>query len=159
SHSGDYGAAIEQSRKVLDLDPQFAQGNLSLGWAYEGQGRFREASAEFEKAVGSSGQATQPVAALAHAYARSGNRAAAIKLLRQLEERSLTRYVAPYELAVIHAGLGDRSKALEQIERAAEDRSMFLVWVHVDPRFRTLRQEPRFQAVLRRMKLISPSSP
>jgi serine/threonine-protein kinase len=65
--------------------------------------------------------------------------------------RAKTEYVSPYEIAVIHAGLGDEDRALEWLEKAFVDRATFLVYFRMDPRVWSLRADPRFEALLGRM--------
>ncbi len=90
---------------------------------------------------------------LGHAYAVSGKRAEAQKVLAELKDLSKRRYVAPFDVALVYAGLGDKAQALEWLGKAYEDHSQWFVWIKVDPRFDTLRGEPRFQDLLRRMGL------
>ena len=88
-----------------------------------------------------------------HAYAVSGLTAEARKALAELKELSKRRYVAPVEIAFLHAGLGENTQALDWLEKAWEDRSFRLTWIKVWPQFDHLRGEPRFQALIRRMGL------
>jgi len=90
---------------------------------------------------------------LGHAYAVSGKRAEALKALSELKGLSKRRYVAPFDMALLYTGLGDKAQALASLERAYEDHSVHLTWIKVDPRLDSLRGEPRFQDLLRRMNL------
>ena len=76
-----------------------------------------------------------------------------LKALAELKELSKRRYVAPYDLALIYTGLGEKAQALEWLEKAYEDHSQRLTWIKVWPQFDSLRREPRFQNLLRRMGL------
>jgi hypothetical protein len=90
------------------------------------------------------------LAALGHVYARSGQRAAAQKVIADLQVTARRRYVSPYDIATIYAGLGDKEQALAWLEKANEDRSGWLAWwLKVDPKFDTLRSDPRFHNLLR----------
>ncbi|MBI3666757.1 MAG: hypothetical protein HY236_11145 [Acidobacteria bacterium] len=71
----------------------------------------------------------------------------------KLKDLSKSRYVAPYDVAVVYIGLGDKDQAMEWLEKAYEDHSAWLLWVKVDPRFDSLRGEPRHRDLLRRMNL------
>ena len=75
------------------------------------------------------------------------------KILTELRELSKNRYVAAFDIAVIHAGLGDNGQALAWLEKAYDDRSFFLVSLNVDPRFDHLRAEPAFRALVQRIGL------
>ena len=128
-----------------------------LGVGYAGLGRTADAIPEFEKAVAMSGGDQDPSAALAHAYAVIGRRADAEKILADMLRRSQDRYVSPYMLATIYAGLGDKAKAFEMLDKAVGERSPDVVWnLKVDPRLDSLRPDPRFQVVSERVGLAQP---
>ncbi len=148
-----YDQAVEQCHKTLEMDPTFTIAHLWLGQAYEQKGMYAEAIAEFQRAIAGSGRSTFLLAALGHAHAASGNRAGAASLLEELTELSKHRYVAPYFLAVIEAGLGEHDRAFEFLEKAYAERSSWLVFLKVEPRLDSLRGDPRFQELLRRVGL------
>jgi tetratricopeptide (TPR) repeat protein len=148
-----YEQAIEQLRKALEMDSTFYLAHWLLAMVYEQVGRYEEAIAEGQKALGVSESAPSALSVLGHAYAASGKRAEAQKVLAELKNPLKQRYVAPLYIAVIYAGLGDKAPALEWLERAYEDHSDRLAWIKVDPRLDGLRGEPRFQDLLRRMHL------
>jgi tetratricopeptide (TPR) repeat protein len=151
-YAGQNELAIEQLQKTLELNPTFVLANLFLGQAFEQEMRFDEAIAELNKAVEFSGRGPAHVAALAHAYAISGQPAEADALLQEL--RSRLTPVPSYEIAVIYAGLGQRDAALTWLERAYEQRdSSWLVDMALDPRLLELRPAPRFQDLVRRLGL------
>ncbi len=91
--------------------------------------------------------------ALGHAYAVSGQRADAERILLQLIAQSKQRYVAPYDIAVIHLGLGNLPRAFEYLEKAFEDHSHWLIFLRADPRFESVHNDRRYQELLRRMHL------
>jgi len=148
-----YDEAIEQGRKALEMDPNFAAGHWFLGRPYEQKAMYPEAIAEFQKAVELSGGSPATLAFLGHAYALSGNSAKARRVLADLSELSKHRYVSPYDSALIYTGLREKERALEWLEKASEDRSWEMVWLRVDPRFDSLRADARFADLLRRMRL------
>jgi serine/threonine protein kinase/tetratricopeptide (TPR) repeat protein len=149
-----YDQAIEQLGKSLEMDPNFYFSRSFLGMAYEQVARHEEAIAEFQKALSLSGGKAGALGALGHAYAVSGKRAEAQKTLAELKDLSKRDYVAPYDIALIYVGLGDKAKALEWLATDAyKDHSVRLVWIKIDPRLDSLRGEPRFQDLQRRMGL------
>jgi hypothetical protein len=88
---------------------------------------------------------------LAHTRAIAGQRREAEMILSMLGEQAKTRYISPYDIAVIHAGLGDRAAALAKLQEAYEDRSAWMVFINVDPRLDPLRDEPAFQELAARL--------
>jgi serine/threonine-protein kinase len=147
-----YDEAIEANRKSLELDPNFPSTHLFAGAAYEQKGMYDEATSEMEKANRLlSGVFPAALGALGHVYAESGKRGKAREVLEKLKDMSRQRYVSPLDLALIYIGLGDKEQAFEQLEKAYEDRSGWLINLKVEPRFDGLRSEPRFQDLLRRV--------
>ncbi len=116
---------------------------------------YEEAIAEFQKAMTLSGGGTVTVAALGHAYAVSGRRGEAQKVIEQLKELSKRRYVEPSYIVVIYAGLGEKDQAFEWLRKAYEERSFSMLYLKVDPRLDSLRSDPRFTDLLRRVGLLS----
>jgi tetratricopeptide (TPR) repeat protein len=148
-----YGRSIEQSRKILEMDPSFPRGRWELAMVYEQVGRYEEAIAECQKAWSLAGGETGALGVLGHAYAMSGKRAEAQRVLAEMKDLSKLYYVAPFDIALVYAGLGDKGQTLEWLEKAYEDRSYRLTWIKIDPRFDSLHGEPRFHDLLRRMRL------
>ncbi len=114
---------------------------------------FAEAIAEFRQALSASGGDSRLVSALGHAYAISGQKKMAEDSLARLKEQSKQRYVAPIDIAVVYAGLKETDQTFKNLERAYQDRSFWLIWLRIDPRFDGIRGDPRYQDILRRMHL------
>jgi len=146
-----YDKAIEHYLKHFELHPGRVPAHFFLAQAYEQVGRYEEAIAEFQKAVAVDPDKLRALAGLAHAYALSGRRDEARKILDQLEEQAKRTYVSSYHLAAVQLALGDRDRAIEWLERAYQERSFWIRNLKVDPLFDSLRGDPRFQALLRRM--------
>jgi tetratricopeptide (TPR) repeat protein len=109
-------------------DPNEWDEHYALGVGYEGSGKLAEAIPEYQKAVEMSDGDQEPTAALAHAYAVIGKRVEAEKMLRDLERKSKDGYVSPYLIATIYAGLADKDKAFEFLEKAYQQRSLDISW-------------------------------
>ena len=148
-----YDQAIEELRKTVDMDPSFVVAHLFLGWVYEQKGMLPEAIAEFQQALSNSGGDPRFVSALGHAYAISGQRRMAEESLARLKEQAKQRYVSPYDIAVIYIGLQERDQTWKYLELAYQDRSYWIIFLRVDPRFDAIRGDPRYQDLLRRMNL------
>jgi serine/threonine-protein kinase len=151
--SRQYDRAIEQYRRTLELDPDFGEAHFGLGMSYEQQGRYEEAIAEFKQAISLSPNDFDYLTALGHTYAASGRRSEAQKILEELKELSKQRYVSAYNMAVIHAGLGQKDQAFAWLEKAYEEHSSWMWVIKVEPRLDNLRPDPRFAALVRRVGL------
>jgi tetratricopeptide (TPR) repeat protein len=140
--------AIEQERKTLEMDANYAPAHSVLGRAYLEKGMYNEAIAEFEKESGGG------LLDLGRAYAMAGRKAEAQKVLDQLIALSKQRYVAPKNVALVYAALGEKDKAFEWLEKSFQDHSVCVaLGVKSFPGFDPLRSDPRFADLLRRMNL------
>jgi hypothetical protein len=113
---------------------------------------YHEAIAEFQQAVNTSHRAPQPLVSLGHAYAVSGSRVEAEKVLTELDDLSRVGYVSPYGIAAIYVGLGEKEQAFDWLEKAFEEDCTELTFLKVDPRLDSLREDQRFQELLDRAK-------
>jgi serine/threonine protein kinase/tetratricopeptide (TPR) repeat protein len=152
-YAGRYDEAIDQCRRTIEMDPNFAVGHWHLGLAYEQKQVFDAAIEEFQRAVSLSGGSPLMRAALGHAYAMSQKTYEANKILDELNELSTQQYVSPYELATIAVALGNNEKAFQLLERAYTERSFHLVNLNVSPQFKSVRSDPRFKDLVRRINL------
>jgi len=153
-HRRDYKSLIGASRKSVAANPDHWESHYFLGVGYEGAGQLAEAIPEYQKAVEIAQNDTDAVAGLAHAYAASGRRVEARKILDELHRQTRTSYVSPYMIATIQAGMGEREKAFELLERAYQERSPDIPYfLKADLRVDVLRSDPRFQDLLRRVGL------
>lgn len=148
----DYPRLIDSSRRALLFDPKDWFQHYTLGVGYEGTGKLQEAIAEYQKAIATSGGSPGPTVALAHAYAAVGKKAEAEKILRDLQSNSKAT-ASPYTVATIYAGLGENDKAFESLEKARSEKSFQILSLKSDLLLDTLRPDPRFQSLLRRMSL------
>lgn len=148
-----YEEAIEYYRKALELEPTFFWSYLWIGQAEVQLGKYQEAIADINRAAALSSGNVRVAATLGHALAISGNKAQALQVLKQLEERARNGYVSPYYFALLYTGLGEKDLALEWLEKAYEERQPYLILIKVEPVFDVLHSDPRFQDLLRRIGL------
>jgi Tfp pilus assembly protein PilF len=146
----EYDIALDYVQRGIELDPNFYGGPYVSGWIEMERGRYPEAIEKLRRARQLE-EASWVVASLGCAYAASGNRVEAQKILDELTERSKHGYVSPYYFAQIYAGLGDKEKAIAFLEQAAEDRSIWMVWLKVERMFDNIRTDPRFVALRQRV--------
>lgn len=150
-----YDRAIQQLRNTLEMDSSYELPHLVLGWAYVQKGDWGLAIPELRQAVELSHGTPLMISSLANAYARSGNKVDAQKLLAGLVSQSQKNYVSPYYFAVVYVGLGEDEKAIDWLEKAYSDRSNGLVFLKVDPSLDHLRSNPRFLALQQKLKFPS----
>jgi tetratricopeptide (TPR) repeat protein len=150
--SGQLDRAIEEYRRAVELDPSFMATHVWFGRPYLEKGMYAEAIAELETAVRLSGESTLALAMLGHSLASAGRGEEAQRILEKLKERAKSQYVPSYWIAVIYNGFKDRDQVLAWMRKAFEERSSWLVWSNVEPRFAWLRADPEFAALLKAMK-------
>jgi TolB-like protein/DNA-binding winged helix-turn-helix (wHTH) protein/Tfp pilus assembly protein PilF len=145
-----YDESIQQSRKTLEMDPNFAIAHFELSQAYLQKRMYSEAIAELQRAIELSGGSTTFTSNLAYAYAVSERRNEAVKILNDLTSRSNGSSDAA-EIALIHAGLGEKDQAMAWLEKAFSER--FIPSILLRPGFDPLRSDPRFQNLVHRIGL------
>ena len=151
-HVRDYRSMMELSHREIETNPNDWMAHYLLGVGHEGSGHIAEAIPEYRKAVELSGGGQDSISALAHAYAATGKKADAEKILSEWQRQPKTKYVSTYMTATIYAGLGDKDSTFKYLERAYQERSPDLLYfLRADPRMDNLRTDPRFQDLLRRM--------
>ena len=150
-----YEEAIKQHQRALELNPRFVRSHLSIGNAYVQLGKYEQAIAEINQAITLSGGDVKAIATLGHAYAVSGRHAEARKVIDQLAQLSKRKYVSPYFIAVIYAGLGERDQMFAWLEKAYQERHPFMTLISVEPVFDPVRSDPRFVQLVRRVGLPS----
>src|SRR5882724_10126651 len=146
-----YEEAIKQHQRALELNPRFVRSHLSIGNAYVQLGKYEQAIAEINQAITLSGGDVKAIATLGHAYAVSGRHAEARKVIDQLAQLSKRKYVSPYFIAVIYAGLGERDQMFAWLEKAYQERHPFMTLISVEPVFDPVRSDPRFVQLVRRV--------
>ena len=147
-----YDNAIAQARKTLEMDPNSTIARVLLGLSFLKKGDTGGAIAELQKT-----KAPDPGAwyqgFLGYAYAVSGDRAKAEQALRELEELAKRQYVSPTAFVTIYLGLGEKEKALDSLEKAYEEQDSACWYLKIDQIYDSVRNEPRFQAILKKVGL------
>lgn len=148
-----YDEAIADLQNTIEMDPGFWNAYYNLGRSYGQKKMYKEALASLTTANTLSNGTLFVIAELGYANAASGNKAAAMEALHRLEDAEASRYVDSYLKAIIYSGLGDKEKALSELEKAFQNRSTWLIWARVEPKFDILHNDRRFQDILQRMNL------
>jgi len=146
-----YDEALEVCRKALDMDPNLGFAHWLLGLAYMYKGSYEPAILALQKSIPLSGDSPDEPASLAHAYALSGRRAEARKILMNLNERAKRSYISPGTIADLYFLLGDKDQAFVLLEKALDERDNMMVLLKVEPMFDPFRSDPRFANLLRRV--------
>ena len=154
-----YDEAIEQLRRTIELEPNYPVTYWILGLLLRKTGSYELAIAEGEKGVKLSGGSPLIRAALANTFATAGRTTEARQILDDLTNLSKQKYVAPYVFAGIHIGLGENGRAIESLEKSYEEHSHWLIYLRIDPSMDGLREDPRFQDLLRRVGLPALTTP
>ena len=154
--AGRFDDAIAKFSKALELDPSNGWVRMFLGRAYLFKGMRQRAIEEMEAAERLSPDDAYALGYLGYAYAVTGRRADALKILQRVDELEKHRYVSRFAHVFIYAGLGDKDKAFEWLEKAYEERSDSLAWFRFDPESKALQSDPRFAALMRKVGFSGP---
>ena len=149
----DYDGAIGQLRQTLAVSPKFPLAHLWLGRAYQQKKMYAEALDEFNKTDETLPDWVVTLAGTGNAYGEWGHQVEAKQVLVRLEQTSRRKYVTPYGVALVYAGLDDKDQAFAWLGKAYEGRSHWLVWLNRDPRWDRLRSDPRFADLTKRIGL------
>ncbi|WP_109488398.1 tetratricopeptide repeat protein [Occallatibacter savannae] len=150
-YAGNYDGAIRSLRETLARDPGFPLAHLWLGRAYEEKGMYPEAIGEFQQVQKALPGWPVAIAAAGWVYGRWGKSVEARQALADLNATSAHRYVSSYAIALVHSGLGEKEQTLQLLDRGLEERTNWMVWAAVDPRWQLVRGDERFQTLLRKV--------
>ena len=151
-----YDEALQQLRTTVEAEPDYWLAHLYFARALEKKGELPAAIAELKKTTLIEGAPAEVISALGYAYAVSGNKTEAEKIILQLKEQSEQSkqfYVPAYGIATIYAGLGDKEQAFAYLEKEYANGAFYLNYLKVDPEVDNLRSDPRFADLLRRVRL------
>ena len=149
----DFEAGLEQCDHTIELNPHFSPAYWALGVIQEQRRDLDEAIAAFQRAIDLSPQSPRMHAALGRTLALSGKKALALASLRKVETLAKQRYVSPIEFAAIRFALEQAELGFRWLNRACEDRAFDVLALKVDPRFQTLKDDPRMQEIFRHVGL------
>jgi TolB-like protein/Tfp pilus assembly protein PilF/predicted Ser/Thr protein kinase len=148
-----FDAAAEYAQKTLEINPKFPSGRRLLGQVYAAERRYDEALIELQRLNADASDNWLHLGLLAHAYGRTGDRAKAQAILDGMVRASKRQFVPAAQIAIGYAGLGDRDAAFLWLERAYSERSQALNFLKMDPLFDSLRSDPRYADLTRRIGL------
>jgi tetratricopeptide (TPR) repeat protein len=148
-NAGRHDEALAVCRKAIQMEPNLARPYDDLGRILLETGNFSEAIAALGKAAALSNRSARCLSSLGYGYGVTGQLDLAHEILAELQRMSQQGYVASSDFAIVHAGLGEHDQAVAWLERACNERDSHLPHLNVDPRLRSLRREPSFDALLK----------
>lgn len=150
-YAHQYDQAITRLNEIVDMDPNWWLGQVLVGRAYEQAGALDRAIAKYEQARRLDETIPEILMDLGRAYAVSGKRRQAEEVLTRLRKQADGSYAAPFQIAMVYTGLGNKDQALASLEKAYEARSWYMTWLKVEPALDSLREDARFKDLVRRV--------
>jgi tetratricopeptide (TPR) repeat protein len=150
---GDMNSALDECKRMVELDPSFFGTYQTLCIIYSKQGRFPEALASAQKGVELSNRSNATLALAGYVQGQSGRRDAAQAIIVELEKRYAIKEADGRDLAIVYTGLDQKDKAFEWLEKSYQDRSLFMAVLRLEPLLESLRSDPRLQDLFRRIGL------
>ena len=151
-YTGRYSEAVKQLNFVLELNKDFPPAHLWLGRTYQELGRLNDALAEFQRVEEKLPEWPVSIAARGFVAGVAGCTDEAQNTLTELRRLAGKKFVTSYGVALVHAGLGQKDSAFAWLNKAFDERSHWLVWLRLDPRWKELRSDPRFEELVRRVE-------
>jgi adenylate cyclase len=152
--AGRYDDSIASARLSLSTDPSYAPAHAIIGCCHSARGEYGTAIDEFRAALSGSERHSYLLGQLGRAQALSGNRAEAMKLLKELEDAPDQTSISFVHVAYIYAGLREKGRALDFLEKAWERHDADVIFMRIDPALGSLRSEPRFNNLLKKSRLL-----
>jgi len=152
----NYAGMSQQASAIIKEFPKLSVGHWTLGLAYEQQGKLKEAQAELEECLRLAPRNPRCTPALGHVLGKLGRRQDALKLIESYQNQPQNEFRSPYSVALIYLGLGENESAMEWLNRAYAQHDQSLPYARIDPRFEPLAKDPRFQALMQKLKLPPP---
>ncbi|MGH9873545.1 MAG: tetratricopeptide repeat protein, partial [Pyrinomonadaceae bacterium] len=149
----NHDASIETCLKLIELDPNYVGAYEDLGISYAAKGRRAEAIAAVEKAAELSKRAGVTLGMMGYIYAATGKRTEALAMIKELEDKYAQKEAIGQDVAAVYAGLGEKDKAFDWLEKDFQVRNGKLPEIRWDIRFDPIRNDPRFKDLLKRMNL------
>ncbi len=155
AYSGRHKEAIARCREALEMNPEFIELHYCLGIAEQGSGNLAGGIAAFENAARISHREPLVLGWLGNLYAGAGRREDALKILDELAELEKAGRPMPLPRAIVYTGLGDKDRAFEWLNRAADTHDFLICYLQVVPTYDSLREDPRYTQLLTRLGLLT----
>jgi TolB-like protein len=155
----DYDQALHSLKSTLEVYPAFPLAHVWLARVYLEKKMYKESISEYEKTLNAIKDWPVALAGIGYDYGVSGHIMEAKKMLVRLNELSASRYVTPYGVALVYASLNENDKAFEWLGKAYEERSQWMVWLKQDPRWKLIKNDPRYAELVSKVGLSKRSQP
>ncbi len=152
-YTGNYDQAIKELQASLKMNPNFPIARLWLGRTYQAKKMYPEAIAEYKETLKVTPEWPVAHAQIGNVYGVSGNKEEAQQILDTLNSFASKKYVTSYGRALVYAGIGEKEQAFMWLNKAYDERSHWLVWLKLDPRWESLRSDNRFTQLVNKVGL------
>jgi len=152
-YSGDYDMAINELEASLELNANYGLTHLWLARAYQEKKLYDEAIGEYRETLNILPDWPVALAGIGNVYGEAGNIPEAQKILDSLNLLKQSQFVTAYGIALVHAGMGDSDSTFKWLNKAYDERSNWLVWLSTDPRWDSMRDDQRFEELIRKVGL------
>jgi len=150
-YARQYDQAIAHFEKTRELHPEAFQPDSNLAYVYEIKGMKDEAVAAYLKSRILAGDSAERVSAFKTTYAVAGWKGYLQRRVDEMKAQAKLRYVSPFSIALVYAQMGDKTQALAWLEKTYKERNYRLLFIRIDPRLDSLRSEPRFIDLMKRI--------
>ncbi len=152
-YTGNYDQAIKELQASLKMNPNFPIARLWLDRTYQAKKMYPEAIAEYKETLKVTPEWPVAHAQIGNVYGVSGNKEEAQQILDTLNSFASKKYVTSYGRALVYAGIGEKEQAFMWLNKAYDERSHWLVWLKLDPRWESLRSDNRFTQLVNKVGL------
>ena len=152
-YNNNYDQAITSLKNSLELNPKYGLTHIWLARCYQAKKMYQEAIGENKLAIGINKNWPVAYAAIGYVYGIMGQTENSKKILDTMYALASARYVTPYGIALVYSGSGDIENTFKNLDKAVADRANWLVWLKLDPRWTVIRNDRRYDALIRKIGL------
>jgi tetratricopeptide (TPR) repeat protein len=152
-YSGKYDLAMKEFQACLEMEPKYALTHIWFARLYQAKKMYPEAIAEYRETLKAIPNWPVALAGIGNIYGEQGKKREAFEVLDTLNSLTSRQFVTSYGIALVFTGMGDKDKTFDWLNKAYDERSNFLVWLHRDPRWASIRSDKRYTELARKLGL------